>query len=241
MKQHEAVVLAMQQNGGYATLGQLYQLVPKIPDCVWRTKTVPESIRRIVQTRPEFFKIRPGLWALTAEKARVVPLFTEKPAAEEKVYSHYFYQGLVVEIGNLKHYQTFVPAADKNKTYSPHQKLGDIATLPQIHEFTYAPVVKEAANADVVWFNERKYPKAFFEIEHTTTFYNAFRRFLELQDFRVDFYVVAEGEKKQEFERKIASHTYAAIRASIKFSNYEEIADLHAKLSASVQAEKAVL
>ena len=32
MKQHEAVILAMKQNGGYATLGQLYQTAPKIPD-----------------------------------------------------------------------------------------------------------------------------------------------------------------------------------------------------------------
>jgi len=39
MKQHEAVLLAMKQNGGYATLGQLYQTAIKIPDCKWGTKT----------------------------------------------------------------------------------------------------------------------------------------------------------------------------------------------------------
>jgi len=31
MKQHEAVIVAMKQNGGYSTLGQLYQSAPKIP------------------------------------------------------------------------------------------------------------------------------------------------------------------------------------------------------------------
>jgi hypothetical protein len=29
MKQYEAVIKAMQENGGYATLGQLYQSAPK--------------------------------------------------------------------------------------------------------------------------------------------------------------------------------------------------------------------
>ena len=31
MKQHEAVIVAMKQNGGYSTLGQLCQSAPKIP------------------------------------------------------------------------------------------------------------------------------------------------------------------------------------------------------------------
>src|SRR5512141_669935 len=115
MKQHEAVLLAMKQAGGYATLGQLYQIAPNIPGCEWKTKTPFASIRRIVQTHDEFFKIRPGLWALTSEKRRVQKLFAEEqPHATEKDYSHYFYQGLVAEIGNLKGYATFIPSQDKN-------------------------------------------------------------------------------------------------------------------------------
>jgi hypothetical protein len=103
MKQHEAVILAMQQNDGYATFGQLYQTVPKIPDCIWTTKTPFASIRRIVQTHDDFFKVRPGLWALTSEKENVLRIFSgEQTQDKEKEYSHYFFQGLVVEIGNLK-------------------------------------------------------------------------------------------------------------------------------------------
>ena len=75
MKQYEAVLLAMKQNGGYATLGQLYQTAPKIPGSTWGTKTPFATIRRIVQQHDEFFKIRPGLWALTSEKDKVLRLF----------------------------------------------------------------------------------------------------------------------------------------------------------------------
>ncbi len=75
MKQHEAVIQAMEENDGYATLGYLYQTVLKIPGCEWKTKTPFASIRRIVQQNPNFFKIKPGLWALTAKRESVLERF----------------------------------------------------------------------------------------------------------------------------------------------------------------------
>jgi hypothetical protein len=62
MKQHEAVIQALEQLGGFATLGQLYPAALKIPDAKWTRKTPCASIRRIIQQHNEFFKIRPGLW-----------------------------------------------------------------------------------------------------------------------------------------------------------------------------------
>lgn len=48
MKQNEAVILALENLGGLATLGQLYQETMKIENCTWKTKTPFASIRRIV-------------------------------------------------------------------------------------------------------------------------------------------------------------------------------------------------
>ena len=56
MKQHEAVIQVMKENGGFATLGYLYQNVLKIKDCIWETKTPFATIRRIVQDDRFFFK-----------------------------------------------------------------------------------------------------------------------------------------------------------------------------------------
>ena len=39
MKQYEAVIKVMEENGGFATLGFLNQEVLKIKDCEWKTKT----------------------------------------------------------------------------------------------------------------------------------------------------------------------------------------------------------
>ena len=66
MKQYEAVIEAMKQHGGYATLGQLYQTAPNIPGSEWKTKTPFASIRRIVQVRDDFFKSRSGFFAFTS-------------------------------------------------------------------------------------------------------------------------------------------------------------------------------
>lgn len=240
MKQHEAVVKAMQENGGYATLGQLYQSAPKIPDSNWGTKTPFASIRRIVQTRDEFFKIRPGLWGLIAEKEKIMQLFDDRIASEkEKEYSHYFFQGLVVEIGNFKGFETFVPSQDKNKPFA-QKKLGDLSTLPKLYEFTYAEVLRRAQTIDVAWLNIRKYPDSFFEIEHSTDIYNSLLKFVELQDFRVKFYIVADNHRKMEFDNKIALNAFTPIKPFTKFLDYDRVAELHTKVSESVIAEQAL-
>lgn len=54
VKQKEYVIQAMKSNGGYATFQQLNQMVDFSS---WGTKTPFASIRRIVQTNNEFFKI----------------------------------------------------------------------------------------------------------------------------------------------------------------------------------------
>jgi hypothetical protein len=241
MKQHEAVIAAMKLNGGYATFGQLYQSAPKIPGSVWGTKTPFASIRRIVQTHKEFFKVRSGLWALTSEKDRVTRLFDDQlESKSEREYSHYFFQGLVVEIGNFKGFQTFIPAQDKNKPFA-QKKLGDVSSLPKMYEFTYTEVLSRAKTIDVAWVNSRKYPDSFFEIEHSTDVYNSLIKFVELQDFRAKFYIVADSRRKKEFDNKISYSAFSSIKPYVKFLNYDSVSELHTKVSESALAEQTLL
>lgn len=240
MKQYEAVVEAMKQNGGYATLGQLYQTAPNIPGSEWKTKTPFASIRRIVQMHDEFFKIRPGLWALTSEKVKVMRLFSEEQAPEkEKEYTHAFFQGLVVEIGNLKGFQTFIPSQDKNKLFS-QKKLGEVASLGEFYKFTYEDVLRQALTIDVTWFNERRYPASFFEVEHSTDIHRSLLKFMEFQDFRVNFHIVADNRRKAEFEGKLSLAAFAPIKQLVKFWDYDAVSTLHSKISETVLAEQAL-
>ncbi len=240
MKQHEAVILAMKQAGGYATLGQLYRAAPKISNCEWKTKTPFASIRRIVQTHDEFFKIRPGLWALTSEKSRVLRLFAEEQQpSKEREYSHYFYQGLVVELGNLQGFQTFVPSQDKNKPFSGH-KLGEVASTYKLSEFTYADVMRKAVTIDVIWVNARRYPDSFFEIEHSTDIYKSLLKFTEFQDFLTRFHIVADKQRREEFQDKLSLAAFAPIKSRVAFWDYDKVTDLHTKMSAVALAQRAL-
>jgi hypothetical protein len=241
MKQHNAVIQAMKESGGYATLGQLYQAVHKIKDCVWKTKTPFASIRRIVQERPEFFRIRPGLWALTSEKERIMQLFSdERFVDKDRDYTHLFYQGLIVEIGNYKGLRTFVPSQDKNKPFL-QGILGDVSTIANYFEFTYDPVVRRGQTIDVTWFNDRGYPHSFFEVEHSTDISNSLLKFVEFQDFRVNFFIVADIQRRREYNSKLSSVAFTPIKLQVKFWDYDSVAGLHTKISASVLAERALL
>ena len=102
----------MQENGGYATLTFLYQNVMKIEGCQWKTKTPFASIRRIVQDRRFFYKIKPGLWALNTFKDKLpcelLPA-DDISLSERESFTHSFYQGLLLEIGKFKGFETYVP------------------------------------------------------------------------------------------------------------------------------------
>ena len=107
MKQYEAVIMVMEENGGFATLGFLNQNVLKVEGCKWGTKTPFASIRRIVQDERFFFKIRPGLWALKSCKDKLPPEILptkDQPKAEQEENNHTYYQGLLVEVGNFRKY-----------------------------------------------------------------------------------------------------------------------------------------
>jgi len=230
MKQYEAVIEVMKQKGGYSTLGNLYREVFKIESVAWGTKTPFASIRRIVQNERFFFKIKPGLWALKAYKNEVLNLFDikeEKKSADSE-FNHAYYQGLLLEIGKLKNFDTSVPSQDKNKRFL-EIPLGNIATVRKFYPFTYNHIINRAKSIDVTWFNERKMPHAFFEIEHSTDFKNSILKFVELQDFNVDFRIVADKLKEKQFLSIISMTAFKSISHRVKFLAYDILAELHTK------------
>lgn len=240
MKQHEVVQLALEQNGGFATLGQLYHVVTKMPEWKSGSLTPFASIRRIVQVYPElFFRIRPGLWGLAAQKEAVsheLALPTYVPAAKSDAFSHSYYQGLLVEVGNLKQYQTAVPAQDKNQLFL-RRKLLEVATLAQPYDFTYSDIMSKAKTVDVSWFNARRFPQAFFEVEHSTDIYNSLLKYMEFQDFRTEFWIVADAVRKAEFEKKVSAAAFKPIQVRVKFMDYVALSKLHSALSESIAQE----
>ena len=149
--QTQQVIETLRSNGGYATLGSLYHLVDTTS---WGTKTPNESIRRIVQKSNEFFKIQPGLWALEEVREEVMRKFDiqSKEASEDERFTHGYYQGLIIEIGNMKHYTTYVPAQDQNRKFLEKPLKGLCSTI-HIPNFSYDCLTDRARTVDVIWFN----------------------------------------------------------------------------------------
>lgn len=242
MRQHDAVIQAMKDNGGFATLGHLYRTATRIPGCHWGTKTPFASIRRIVQKRPEFFKIKPGLWALESERERIERIFdlSERPSTPEaEELNHSYYQGLIVEIGNLERFETFVPSQDKNRRFLS-RKLSEVASLSRFYDFTYEHLIRRGKTVDVTWFNERKMPHAFFEVEHSTDIRNSLLKFVEFQDFLVSFHIVADENRRREFEDRLSYSAFKPIRSRVVFLNYDAVSELHSKTSEKAAASWAI-
>ena len=229
MKQYEQVIEVMKNNGGYATLGELNRIVDISS---WGTQTPFATIRRIVQTEPYFFKIKPGLWALTEDKDKILKKFQIQDTSKQENlerFTHSYYQGLLLEIGNMKGYRTYFPAQDKNKKFL-EKPLSEIAS-DEILDFSYPYLVGRAKTIDVIWFNERKMPYSFFEIEHSTDIHNSLLKFMDLQDFYSKFYIVADKAREREFIKKISISAFSNLKKDkrVEFRDYEFISALHTK------------
>jgi hypothetical protein len=232
MKQYEAVIHALETLGGVATLGQLNQETMKIKDCEWKTKTPFASIRRIVQVYEKlFFKIKPGLWALRSYRDKLPPeIFPTDaiPKEEKEFFNHSYYQGLLVEIGNLKKYVTFVPSQDKNKRFLG-KTLGEISSQTDFYQFGYDHIMRKAKTVDVSWFNIRKMPSLLFEVEHSTDIQNSLLKFVELQDYNANFFIVADEVRKNEYLGKLSLNAFVPIKTRVQFMGYNKLSEWHTK------------
>lgn len=231
--QEKQVIDALRSQGGYATLRRLNEI---IDFSSWKTKTPQASIRRIVQDSNEIFRIQPGLWALEECKKKILKKFQIKngDGSSEEKFSHAYFQGLLVEIGNLQNATTYVPAQDRHRNFID-KELGEIVDLTEIPAFTYENLLRRAKTIDVIWFNERRMPTHFYEVEHTTDIKNSLSKFYELQDFFSSFYIVAGKHREPEFKDKLDASIFAPIKNRVTFLNYDKVASLHSTLSQQVK------
>ncbi len=221
--QKQQVIDTLRHEGGYATLRRLYETVDFSN---WKTKTPEATVRRIVQDCDQIFRIQPGLWALEESRDAVLRKFELKPGDKhsEEQFTHGYYQGLLVEIGKLHHLTTYVPAQDKNRKFID-LRLGDISDTTELPSFTYEHLLRKAKTIDVIWFNERLMPREFFEVEHTTDIKNSLTKFYELQDFYAKFFIVADANRRKEFEDKIHVSMFDAIGNRVKFLAYTQVVE----------------
>jgi hypothetical protein len=226
MKQHEAVIHTMERLGGMATLGQLYQEVLKEKACTWKTKTPFASIRRIVQLRPEVFKIKPGLYGLVSQRKRLAQEGYSAASVDrslsttELVLDHSYFQGLLLQLGRLRNLDCWAPHQDKNRRFL-NSTIGATRTLSSMPPYSYPRLVKRSETVDVIWFNERKMPHSFFEVEHSTDIQNSLLKFNDLRDFNARLLIVSNVKRRREYEAKLEYNAFSEIAPRVKFLSYD--------------------
>jgi hypothetical protein len=237
-KQDDDVLDALELMGGYATFPQLNRA---IDFSLWKTKTPEASVRRIVQKNPEFFKIQPGLWGLTSAKREILRRLgateTDIHGQQNSQYTHYYFQGLVSQIGIMKRFTTFIPPQDKNKPFL-EKSLADVATTTVIPKFTFESIVQRAKTIDTIWFNERMLPDSFFEVEHSTDIKNSLLKYYELQDFAAGMIIVADSSRRNLFTSIISQSIFKPIQARVKFYSYDNVVRWYENLAELHSAEK---
>lgn len=229
MTQEQQVIEALRNQGGYATLRRLNEV---LDFSSWKTKTPEASVRRIVQKSDEIFRIQPGLWALEQSRNKVLKKFKIKDGDSKsmEMFSHAYYQGLLIEIGHYRKSTTYVPPQDQHRLFLDKQ-LGDLTDYKIIPGFTYETLLRRARPVDVIWFNQRHMPTHFYEVEHTTDIKNSLSKFYELQDFFSKFFIVANGHRENEFKDKINASIFSDIVDRVKFITYDKVASLHSNLT----------
>jgi len=139
-----------------------------------------------------------------------------------EAFSHSYYQGILVEIGNMHNYRTYVPNQDKNRKFL-EKRLSELVTFSNLPSFTYDSIASRAKTVDVIWFNDRKMPCRFYEVEHSTNISNSLDKFFELQDFRADFFIVADESRRKQFDSLMERSMYREIVKYVRFFNYENL------------------
>lgn len=125
------------------------------------------------------------------------PIFeeNEKPKTVEESL-HSVLQGRLLEIGNIRGYQTFCP--DKSKKFNDIN-LDEIATLRTCPELQFSDY-DLLRQIDVIWFKPRGnnfIPEYAFEVELSTGVWSGVGRMATLMDYsNVGLYVIANDSKK---------------------------------------------
>lgn len=227
--QEQQVIDCLRKEGGFATFRRLYE---EMDFSSWKSKTPEASVRRIVQKSKWIFRIQPGLWALEESRDVVLQRFGLKIGNQksEEIFTHGYYQGLLVEIGKFQHHMTYVPAQDKSRLFLG-KHLSEVSDTTVLPSFTYDTLLRRARTVDVIWFNERRMPSAFYEVEHTTDIKNSLSKFYELQDFSARFFIVADECRRKEYEDKLSASIFDAIHQRVGFISYNQVVKKHSSLA----------
>jgi len=220
----EAIEKVLLANNYVAPLRKIYKEFPKYRPLTGQTPF--NTIQAIVQRAPMFTRIGLGIYALTEYLDKLPTSPKPQSKEQEKEQTHYSIQGMLLEIGNMEGFDTYSP--NKNAIFD-NKPLSQLMTLSEFPNFTYPNIIQSVRFIDVLWFNDRGFPKSAFEVEITPQFRNSLVKFSELCDFYVTFYLIAEAENQGKYHREISRSLFKEIKGRCSFTTVEQVTDMYLK------------
>lgn len=221
----------IESNGGQASLHTLYQQAKEhrnLPTGDWQ-KTLRGVLYRQVR-KGEYVRVGLGVFA-RPQQAQNQTATAYQQAAQGQSFLNYLkqqsdthsaIQGMLIEIGNHLGYLTYT--SDKNRTFDG-KPLVSLCQLSEIPPFAYPELVDVARNRDVLWFSNTRhpFPKYIYDVENTTDFRNSMQQMYQLQDFDARFVLVADTQRRAQFQRNLQCEPFVKIAARYWFRSYEQV------------------
>ena len=81
---------------------------------------------------------------------------------------------------------------------------------------------------------KEKCRSVFFEVEHSIRMGESLRKFHELLDFNSKFFIVADEQRKREYEEEMKSSVYSQLKDRVKFYDYGKLSKWHSACAANM-------
>ena len=224
----DLVARSLVELGGQAHLSQINERVTGHPKTV-TNPTWQATIRRVVRQYSIFQPVPPehsGIYRLVeAHRPQPEP---QKIDSQDAEMSHNVAQGMLVALGNIYGYETFVPARDQTMATFQGRGLGELVTVRDCADIFRGPNLSKVREIDVLWFTEDDYglfPVYAFEVEHSTKVKQGLDRLLKIPArFSVHLFVVAPGEEEENlFVSFIGQTPFRSHRDRFSFRCYQQL------------------
>ncbi len=228
----DIVAEALRELGGQAHLSQINEKLEGHP----KTLTNPtwrDTIRRVVRQYNIFHPVPPdrsGIYKLVEVKPLQPETQNLDPLNVE--INHGIAQGMLVTLGNVYGYETFVPTRDQTTRNFQGRKLKDLVTIGDCTDVFRGPNLSKVREIDVLWFNEDDYglfPVYAFEIEHTTKVKNALDRLLKIpRRFLVHLFIIGPSHEEENlFDCFVSQTPFRSYRDRFAFRLYSQVQDIY--------------
>jgi hypothetical protein len=153
--------------------------------------------------------------------------FTEEPEID-----HGIAQGMLVTLGKIYGYETYIPPHDQTIRTFQGKPLRDFVSVSDCTDIFRGPNLSKIREIDALWFNEDDYglfPVYAFEVEETMRVKSGLDRLLKIpRRFPARFFVIGPSVKEKElFDQYINQTPVRNFRDKFLFKLYKELEELY--------------